>query len=673
MVVAKKGFISVLMLSIFALAFAHHPANAQANNQSNTNKRPDNNQNKRPEPSAQGKGDNKPGKAPGNRVGNPALSDGPERLKENNPDSTAPAMDFLTTVAINQMEYAVDDLKDVDNLYDSLPIANSIIRKLAPHNKDLCKSLVESLFDKFVKQVEGENGKLMNGSRSLKYGSVYKKQLQDIVSIAAIIDPELSRSYISRFADMEMSSAITNKSEMSLSLAKDLVDDSPSRAATIAESSLGEAVTYHSLEFLGRLRQKDPALAKSYFISLLHGVESRKLVSVNEMFYLYSYVTLSKRIPAYVSGQLTFLANVDYGEGLEKLTVDVDLIREYVKVAARIILGEERSSLYSSNASTSVDALSDLIFIDVALLPSMKYLTGDPMSALFNSLAERKKALAAMLDPESYRRAKESADRFNAPAADAIDSTQTGDGKESILGEGDEKYSQDKKDQMRFETARRLVGKKKYAESLEALDKISSKAIKSQARGLILFDIAQAEIKDGRLEEARRWILEDGDLTRRAYALTQITSYCIEKDGKTEAMRRVEDLLTEISNIAAGLPSGIEKVAVLSGMTVILSKFDKARASDCLRSCVQAANEAEKFIGRATINIFVQINGFYYGQTLYKDFGFNDAFTQFGSEYFDRTLAAAKGLSNKLARAIAVTAVCGAVLQRAQRVAEARK
>jgi hypothetical protein len=65
MVVAKKGFISVLMLSIFALAFAHHPANAQANNQSNTNKRPDNNQNKRPEPSAQGKGDNKPGKTLG--------------------------------------------------------------------------------------------------------------------------------------------------------------------------------------------------------------------------------------------------------------------------------------------------------------------------------------------------------------------------------------------------------------------------------------------------------------------------------------------------------------------------------------------------------------------------------------------------------------------------------
>src|SRR5215475_921469 len=669
MIAAEKSFISVLILSIFTLAFAHYQAIAQADNRSDVNKRPNNNQNKSPESSAQGKGDNRPG----NRVDNPARGIGSEKPKENSPNSSAQAMDFLTTVALNQMEYAVEDLKDVDDLYASLPIAHSIVQKLNHHNKDLCKGLVESLFDKLVKQLEVEKGKLPNGNGSLKYGFLYKKHLQDIVSIAAIIDPELSRSFISRFADIEMSSAITNKAEMSLSLAKDLIEEAPSRAVSIAESSLGEAVTYHSLEFLGRLRQKDPALAKSYFISLMHNVERRKLVSVNEMFYLYSYVTLSKRIPACVSGQLSFLANVDYGEGLEKLTVDVDLIREYVKVAAGVILGEGRSSLYSSNASTSVDARSDLIFIDVALLPPMKYLTGDPMSPLFNSLAERKKALAAMLDPESYRRAKESADRFNAPAADAIDSTQTGDGKESILGEDGEKYSQGKKDQMCFETARRLVGKKKYAESLDALDKISSRAIKSQARGLILFDIAQAEIKDGRPEEARRWILEDGDLTRRAYALTQIASYYLEKDGNPEAMRRVEDLMIEISNIAAGLPPGIEKVAVLSGMTVILSKFDKVRAGDCLRSCVQAANETEKFIGRAAINIFVQINGFYYGQTLYKDFGFNDAFALFGSEYFDRTLAAAKGLSNKLARVIAVTAACGTVLQRAQRVTEARK
>jgi hypothetical protein len=128
-----------------------------------------------------------------------------------------------------------------------------------------------------------------------------------------------------------------------------------------------------------------------------------------------------------------------------------------------------------------------------------------------------------------------------------------------------------------------------------------------------------------------------------------------------------------MSNIAAGLSPGIEKVAVLGGMTIILSKFDKARASDYLGSCAQAANEAENFKGSSAINKFVPINGFYYGLSLYKDFSFGDAFAGLGPEYFDQTLAAARGLSDKLARAIAVTAACDTILQRAQKVAEQEK
>lgn len=301
--------------------------------------------------------------------------------------------------------------KDVDDLFDSLPIAKSITKMLAPHNKDLCKSLVESLFDKLVKQIEGAKGKLAGGSNK----SFYKRRLQDIVSIAAIIDPEFSRSLISRFIEKENFSSITNKSEMSLSLAKDLIEESPSRAVTLAESSISEEVTYHLLEFLGRLRQKDPALAKQYFMSLLNNIRQRRLVSVNELFYLYSYVTLSKRIPLSVDGRLTELLNADYGDGLEKLTADVDLIQEYVKAASGIILGEDRLSLYSQQNAANVDAQSDLIFIDAALLPSMKYLAGDYVAPTLRSLNERKELLAAMLDPVSYQKLKASTDRFNAP------------------------------------------------------------------------------------------------------------------------------------------------------------------------------------------------------------------------------------------------------------------
>ena len=560
------------------------------------------------------------------------------------------------------MEYAVEDLKDVNDLFYSLPIAKSITKMLAPHNKDLCKSLVESLFDKLVKQIEDAKAKLADGNN--KY--FYKRDLQNIVSIAAIIDSELSRSLISRFIEKENFSSITNKSDISLSLAKDLIEEAPSRAVALAESSISEKVTYHSLEFLGRLRQKDPALAKKYFISLLNNIKQRRLVSVNELFYLYSYVALSKKIPLSDSGKLSSLVNVDYGEEVEKLTVDVDLIQEYVKIASGIILGEERLSLYSQQNTSIADARSDLIFIDVALLPLMKYLAGDYVAPMLRSLKERKELLAAMLDPVSYQKLKASTDRFNAPSGGATEN-------EPNPAEDSEKYSQAKKDQMSFEAARRLVGKKKYAESLESLDKLSNKAIKSIARGLILFDIMQAELKDGKPEEARRWLLEDSDLSRRAYVLTQIASYYLAKDSKQETMQRVEDLLIEISNLAAGLSPSKEKVAALGGMTIVLSKFDKARAIEALRNCVQAANEAEKFEGASTIDISVPINGFYYGQTLYRDFGFSEAFAQFGREYFDKTLAAAKGLSNKLARVIAVTAVCDTVLQRTQRVTEARK
>jgi hypothetical protein len=51
-------------------------------------------------------------------------------------------------------------------------------------------------------------------------------------------------------------------------------------------------------------------------------------------------------------------------------------------------------------------------------------------------------------------------------------------------------------------------------------------------------------------------------------------SYYFEKDGRPGARRKVEDILIDISNLASGLSPGKEKVAVLGGMTVILSKFD---------------------------------------------------------------------------------------------------
>jgi hypothetical protein len=325
-------------------------------------------------------------------------------------------------------------------------------------------------------------------------------------------------------------------------------------------------------------------------------------------------------------------------------------------------LGEERLSLYSQQNTPIADARSDLIFIDVALLPSMKYLPGDYVSPILRSLTERKEMLAAMLDPVSYHKLKASTDRFNAPKETATENEPD-----------NEKYSQARKDQMIFEAARRMIGKKKYAESLESLDKLSNKAIKSITRGLILFDITQSELKGGKPEESRRWLYEDSDLSRRSYVLTQIASYYIAKDSKQETIQRVEDLLIEISNIAAGLSPGKEKIAALSGMTIVLAKFDKARAIETLRNCVQAANEDEKFYGAATINIYVPINGFYYGQTLYRDLGFSEAFAQFGREYFDQVLAAAKGLSNKPARVIAITAICETVLQHAQKVAEGRK
>lgn len=655
MITIRKGFINsafllMLVIFVFQLAFAQADNQSKVKNQSN--KSEDTSQKPSLQKNGEGRSESK--------ASRPGSHDGSGKPKQDNLGVES-ERELLKTSAIKHLEYAINDLKDVDNLFDSIPIAQLIIKRLSPYNKDMCRDLLESLFVKLMKQVESDKakGKLVNEDSSSTY--FYKKHLQSIISAAANVDPELAESFVSRFAEKESFLTTTDKTAMNLSLAKMLIADSPTQSIEIARKSIGEAVTYHSLEYLGRLRQKDPILAKNYLISLMHNIETRKMVSINELFYLHSYVTLSRTIPIFESGQLGVLHNVDYGDGLEKIAVDVILIQEYVRVAAKIILREERFSLYELKIA---DAQSDLVFINVALLPSLKYLPGEFVSQMLPSLFVRKELLATMLAPGSSHEVQASVDRFNSFKEETTKNTQAQeDDYESVLKENGKKYSQSKKDQIYFDTSRRLIGKKKYTESLDILDKMSDETIKSQARGFVLFEIAQAVLNENKPEEAMRWIFEDNNLIRRSYLLTQIASYYLSKGNQPEKMQRVEDILIEISNSATAMPSGIEKVAAFSGMTVVLSKFDKMRAIDYLRICVQAANDAEKFKGDTTINMPLPINGFYYSQSLYKgSFGFSSAFEQLGAEYFNQVVGEAKVLNNKIARVIAVTSVCNMIL-----------
>ncbi len=558
-------------------------------------------------------------------------------------------IDPTRQAAREQLNLLVDELKQIDDLRRSLPIVELVVKKLSPQRPDRCRELLESLFAKFEDQLEQQEKK--SGNKNIRYFE--EMNLRSLIRIAGKFDAGLAQKFIEISTSNKRYSQLTSKSDASFSLAKDLINDDPNFAVSVANQAIGEQFTTKSLEFIGSLRNKDQALAKAYLLTLMRSLEMRKYPSVNELLLLYSYIFLSKKVPYYeTDGRLYSLMNVMYGDQLERQTIDLDLARQYLRLSIKILLQQERYFVTPPLA----DAKSDLTFINF-ILPLVIQHT----PSLVDALSERKSAIGASLDPAARTSSEGMVEHFQASQK----SNNVNEKFNDDVGEQIEKgsYAQERKDQLYYEAAQQAVEAEKFATALDLAGKISVSKLREKAKNFILFDIAQKEISDGKIEDARHRIPEMSDLLIKAYILTLSAIAYIENKNQSKDLQRANEILVEVSGIASDLSPGLEKLSILSGISAAYSRYDTGLALEYLSRSIQIAEKMEDFKGDLGINQVLQLNNFRYIKTPYlNNLTLYEALANLGRRDFNTAISEARRIRNPIAKAKAIVCVCEPIL-----------
>jgi hypothetical protein len=164
------------------------------------------------------------------------------------------------------------------------------------------------------------------------------------------------------------------------------------------------------------------------------------------------------------------------------------------------------------------------------------------------------------------------------------------------------------------------------------------------------------------VESAERWARRGADPASRAYVFTLIADSLIK--GKSKDTGRAIEFLDEAAQIAQRMDSGGERIAILTGVALVYSRFDAARAHELLREVVKAANKVDNFTGETGVSRVIDMDGFYFGYSLYREdeFTFTEAINRLGRANFNEALQEVQGLKSRLARLRAVVALCNGVL-----------
>ena len=577
-----------------------------------------------------------------------ALPAHPQGARKNR-DAKSP----VQSIAVETLDSAAYELHEVADIATRVSLTEGVVKLLAGRRPARCRQLLESLFDDALKLQRDAGG-------ATAPAQDYDRVLQKIIAVAADFDPKLAQTFAERYTGSRESDgadastkASPLRADVYLGLAIELVQKDPALAAAVAEKSLASAVYPRTLAFLERLRQKDAALANKFLSSALQSVLSRNGNDVNELFLLYPYVFSSQQVPRAGPGGLGSLQLYEYLSVAQKRPVDAASARQFLQVAAQVLLNPARLETGPRQLAAGVEG--DLYFLQV-----IEPLVSTYLPARAAALAARRSLLAQYLSQNQRESSQASFERWRARSNEAGAEAEDSSSVEAQLRRADETADPAQKDRIYYDAALTAAGERQYEKALDIAGKISLKSRES-AKEFVTFDIALKEIKDGRLEEAEALARRDGDLARRAFLLNTIASALAARENKD--LNRATELLNEAETIATRLGPGQEKVSTLAGAAAVFAGFENIRSAELLRAAVEAANKVEKFTGDTTVTRVIELADFGYVYTMYDDkLSFSEAVRRQGRKDFNSTLSDVQNLKSRVPRLRAIIALCQAVL-----------
>ena len=439
--------------------------------------------------------------------------------------------------------------------------------------------------------------------------------------------------------------ALADDSQQRLDLAEKLLQsDGVERALQFADPVLG-AVTISTLDFLTRLRAKDPAAADQRYASMLANAGNNPLSDANTVSLLSSYIFTPR---TYVTFSDTGAADSSWpASPFPPANVSAQLRLAFFRTASTILLRVQPSPGQDQSAT----GILGTYMVIKRLLPFFEQYAPKELT---EAVRGQFNALDAQISDSQRQAENDWVQKELGPEKSSTDREQP------LLDQIEHANSSQERDELYFRLAL-LALNKDDPKARDYAGKIDESEFRKQAQRWIDWGLAGRAIKSKKTEIALE-LARNGELThiQKVWILTQSAKLLVKTD-RDQALSLLDEATSEARRIDGGdldRPRGF--LAIANALNLVAP----GRVWDAIFDAVKAANSTEGFKGEDSV-LTLSVTGknqVWKKNDAVSDFNIEGIFQEVANNDFERAVQLARGFRDEAPRANATIAICRAVL-----------
>jgi hypothetical protein len=440
--------------------------------------------------------------------------------------------------------------------------------------------------------------------------------------------------------------SLQESAEKRLDLAENLLSSGDiERALQFADPVLGR-VTISTIEFLTRLREKNPAAADRRYASLLANTGGNMQANANTISVLASYIFTPHM---YVLFNASGGADTSAREtSFPPATVDPSLRLAFFQTAGSVLLRPHALPEQDQSAA----GIAARYMVIKRLMPLFEQYAPQEMAA---TMRARLEALNSSVSDSVRQSDNEWVRKGISPEKQIYE-----DRERSLLDQIERARMADERDDLYFQLAT-LALDRSDMKARDYVGKIDESEFRKRAQAWVDWRLSFSAIEKKKVEMALE-LVRIGDLThiQRLYLLAQ-TAKLLAKTNRDKALSLLDDATAESRRIDV---SDKDRPRGLLAIANALKAVEPSRVWDAAFDVVRAANSTEKFTGEdSTLMASINSKSLISSRTdSVPDFLIEGIFSKLAKEDFDRAAQLARGFQGQAPRVNATIAVAQAVL-----------
>lgn len=478
---------------------------------------------------------------------------------------------------------------------------------------------------------------------------------RQVLAVAARRDNPLAEEFLQKLkADQELNKSENSKPSLwelpealqeRLSVAEFLVRVGDiERALKFADPALS-SVTISTLDFLTRLREKDPVAADQRYAALLANTGNNMLADANTISLLSSYIFTPKTYVVF-----NYQGGADSSwmpSSLPPANVSPQLKLAFFQTAANVLLRPQPPA----DQDRSSTGIAGKYMVVKRLMPVFELYAPKKIAAAISSQFETLSSLVS----EDLRKTQNEA-------------LQKGIGSEKSLAEQEEESLRDsieraktssEQDELYFKLAL-LALKKEDLKARDYVSKIADSEFRQRAQTWVDWGLAFRAIRKKDIDKALE-LGRKGELNniQRVWIFTQSAKVLAQTD-RDGALLLIDEATAETRRIENAEDRPRAFLAVANALRMI----EPSRVWDALYDAVKAANSIEGFVGEGgALNFTMKSKSqILTSRETVPDFDIRGIFAEVANVDYERAIELARGFQGEATRANATIAICRAVL-----------